>query len=130
MGGGGHLCALLARDGQVPATEQGVVEQAPVGHELGLRYDDGRRHIGVDLEGEWEPALGTRVVLERVRGQVVSVYDPATEHRYKTTRWPSRADTVVGSLLILSGALVLGLTLYVLVAALVTSLLSRRAAST
>ena len=105
--------------------QQGVVEDAPVGTELGVRYDDGRRHTGVDLEGEWDPPVGTRVVLERLRGEVVAVYDPATEHRYETSRWPSWEDAVLGVVLIAGGVLVLALTVYVLCAALVISLRAR-----
>lgn len=73
---------------------QGVVEEPESPYDVGLRYDDGRRHLGVDFDDGWQPRLGTRVLLERFRGDVVSVYDPVSERRHKAGPWPSKEDAV------------------------------------
>jgi hypothetical protein len=105
--------------------EQGVVERPPGKFEIGVRYDDGRGHLGVNVDGDWTPALGTRVVLERLRGNVVSVYDPSHERRHKTAEWPSEEYTVLGVVLVGVGSLVFGLTAYLLVTSLSSSLRAR-----
>ena len=58
-----------------------------------VRYDDGRRTMSVDLLDRSAVAPGTRVRLESWNGDVVSVYDPANEHRYRTVSWPDRWDS-------------------------------------
>ena len=81
-------------------------------YEVGLRYDDGRRHLGVDIEDGWRPKLGTRVLLERFRGHVVSVYDPRSERRHKTDGWPSKEDAVMPVFLVGGAAYFLVLGIY------------------
>jgi hypothetical protein len=110
--------------------EQGAVERPPENYEVGVRYDDGRRHLGVNVDDDWTPALGTRVVLERLRGNVVSVYDPSHERRHKTTEWPSHEHTALGVVLVGVGSLVFALTAFLLVASLSSSLRTRRTGHT
>ena len=104
---------------------QGVVEVPESPYEVGLRYDDGRRHLGTDFEDGWRPELGTRVLLERFRGEVVSVYDPGSERRHKTDAWPSKADAVAAAFFVVLAVVFLGLGVYALGHLLLSPLLSR-----
>jgi hypothetical protein len=80
--------------------------------DLTVRYDDGRRTVEISLVGDWSPPLGTLVMLERWRGDVVSVYDLRSERRHKTDSWPSLGQTASGSFMVVAGAVVLGLAVY------------------
>ena len=100
--------------------ETGAVAKPPTDGRLSVRYDDGRRELSVYLADEdWRPTAGTRVVLERWRGDVVSLYEPDSRRRHKTAHWPYVSERVVD---VLDWVVVLGVVSFVCATALIGSL--------
>jgi hypothetical protein len=79
-----------AQTGRCFTRERGVVEPKPTDVDVSVTYDDGLRSTTLNLRGGASPARGTRVLLERWNGDTVALYDPVTEHRYRTVDWPVR----------------------------------------
>jgi hypothetical protein len=70
--------------------ERAVVESVPSNLEVNVSYRDGVRSTSLDLRGDARPENGTRLLLERWNGDIVALYDPVSEHRYRTVDWPVR----------------------------------------
>jgi hypothetical protein len=77
--------------------ERAVVESVPSNLEVNVSYRDGVRSTSLELRGSARPESGTRLLLERWNGDIVALYDPVSEHRYRTVDWPVRwsADSFV-----------------------------------
>ena len=58
--------------------------------EVHVFYRDGVQSTSLDLRGTARPEAGTQVLLERWNGDTVALYDPISEHRYRTVDWPVR----------------------------------------
>ena len=73
-------------------TEQtGYVESVATDQDsVTVRYDDGRAEATLYLAGDSLPESGSRIRLESWNNDVVSIYEPATERRYRTRDWPER----------------------------------------
>jgi hypothetical protein len=71
------------------AHRQGVIA-ARNGDVVTVSYDDRRRTARVTLDESADLSVGARVNLERWDGDVVALYDPRHEQRYRTTNWPPR----------------------------------------
>ena len=84
-------------------TEQrGIVHKGNAWWDIRVGYDDDQRRMGLLLEESDEPPAGTRVRIQRWNDEVVAVFDPATETRYRTLDWPERdiPEAVFGLLLV------------------------------
>src|SRR5438132_5956570 len=74
----------VAREpGRVVSTEEGGDDNITVA------YRDETRTATVYLSGAHLPSVGTRVVLERWNGKIVSVLERGAERRHQTYDWPS-----------------------------------------
>lgn len=94
--------------GQCFTERLGVVGDSGSWFNVRVRYDDGRRSLGLFMESN-SPRPGTKVRIEEWDGNVVALYDPARERRYRTNDWPQRWDWDW----IVASALTLGLSLLV-----------------
>lgn len=79
-----------AQTGRCFVRERAVVESRPWDLEVNVSYRDGLRSTSLDLRGDARPENGARLLLERWNGDIVALYDPVSEHRYRTVDWPVR----------------------------------------
>jgi hypothetical protein len=84
---------------------EGVVTSSDGSH-VDVRYDDGRRTASVTLLADAGPPVGARVRLQRWGGDVVAVYDPSLERRYRTLLWPRRWDPYAFAFALVGAAIV------------------------
>ena len=68
--------------------ERAVVTSVP--GDVEVSYDDGVRSTTLSLRGGARPETGARLWLERWNGDIVALYDPVSERRYRTIDWPVR----------------------------------------
>jgi hypothetical protein len=68
--------------------ERAVVTSVP--GDLEVSYDDGLRSTTLSMRGGARPETGARLWLERWNGDIVALYDPVSERRYRTIDWPVR----------------------------------------
>ncbi len=84
------VACRAAQTGRCFTRERGVVERAPKDLKVNVSYRDGVRSTDLALRGDARPEAGTRLLLERWNGDIVALYDPVSEHRYRTIDWPVR----------------------------------------
>jgi hypothetical protein len=77
--------------GRCFSSQSGLVRSSDsYGAQVGV--DDNRRVLGIDLVRGAYPRAGSRVDVESWNGDIVSLYDHASERRYHTIYWPRRWD--------------------------------------